>query len=295
MKIKASWDDRIFSFVSYCILSALLIVILYPVYFVVIASFSDPALVSTGQIILLPKEINFGGYKEILTDSSIWRSLFNSVYIVVFGTIFNLLLTLPVAYALTVRTFLFRNILMKILLFTMYFSGGLIPTYLLVSSIGLYNTPYTLIILGGVSVTNIIITRTTIANSIPYEMYEAVMIDGGDHFTFFWKFVLPLSKAIIAVMILYYGVGRWNDYYTGLVYLSKPDYYPLQLVLRNILIMGQILASSLDAADQAFEAMQRAELLKYCLIVATSLPMFLIYPFIQKYFEKGVMIGSVKG
>lgn len=295
MKIKTSWDDKVFSFFSYFILGSLLIVFLYPVYFVFIASFSDPSLVSTGQIVLIPKGINFKGYFTILTDASIWRSLFNSVYIVILGTAFNLFLTLPTAYALTVRGFLFRNLLMKVLLFTMYFSGGLIPTYLLVSSIGLYNTPYTLILLGGVSVTNIIIARTTIANSIPYEMYEAVTIDGGDYFTFFLRFVLPLSKSIIAVLILYYGVARWNDYYTGLVYLSDPDYYPLQLVLRNILIMGQILANSLDSADQAFEAMQRAELLKYCLIVASSLPMFLIYPFIQKYFEKGVMIGSVKG
>ena len=295
MKIKTSRDDKIFNFISYAVLSILLIIILYPVYFVFIASISAPDLVSTGQIILYPKGITFEGYQQIFKDSSIWRGFANSVYILILGTMFNLFLTLPVAYALTVRRFMFRNVLMKLLLFTMYFSGGLIPTYLLVSSIGLYNTPFTLIILSGVSVTNIIIARTTIANSIPYEMYEAVTIDGGDHFTFFTRFVLPLSKAIIAVLILYYGVGHWNSYYNALVYLSDPDYYPLQLILRNILVLGQKMAESAESAEEAFAAARRAELLKYCLIVVTCLPMFLIYPFIQKYFEKGVMIGSVKG
>ena len=295
MKIKTSGYDKIFDIVRCMLLGFVLIIVLYPIYFVYIASFSDPTLVSTGQIVFLPKRTSFEGYKQIFMDSSIWRGWFNSMYIVVLGTLFNLFLTLPIAYALTVKSFMFRNILSKLLLFTMYFSGGLIPTYLLVNEIGLYNKPFTLIFMGGVSVTNIIIARTTIANSIPYEMYEAVTIDGGSHFTFFARFVLPLSKAIIAVLILYYGVGHWNDYYSGLVYLNDPDYYPLQLILRNILLAGQKMADISENAEAALAAARRAELLKYCLIVVSSLPMFLIYPFIQKYFEKGVMIGSVKG
>lgn len=295
MKIKLSRDERAFNVISYLILAFVLVVTLYPIYFIVIASFSDPTLVSSGQILLLPKNIALEGYQQIFKDKSIWRGLFNSIYIVVFGTMFNLFLTLPVAYVLTVKKFRFRSLISKILLFTMYFSGGLIPTYLVVSKVGLYNNPLTLVFLGGVSITNVIIARTTIANSIPYEMYEAVTIDGGDHFTFFFKFVLPLSKSIIAVLILYYAVDHWNDYYTGLIYLNDVDYFPLQLVLRNILVLGQKVADDAVNAEEALAALRRSELLKYCLIVVSSVPMFVVYPFIQKYFEKGVMIGSVKG
>lgn len=295
MKIKLSRDERVFNIVSYLILAFVLLVTLYPLYFIVIASFSDPTLVSSGQVLLVPKKIAMEGYQQIFKDKSIWRGLFNSIYVVVFGTLFNLFLTLPVAYVLTVKKFRFRSFLSKFLLLTMYFSGGLIPTYLVVSKVGLYNSPLTLIFLGGVSITNVIIARTTIANSIPYEMYEAVTIDGGDHFTFFFKFVLPLSKSIIAVLVLYYAVDHWNDYYTGLIYLNNVDYFPLQLVLRNILVLGQKVADDAVNAEEALAALRRSELLKYCLIVVSSVPMFVVYPFIQKYFEKGVMIGSVKG
>ncbi len=295
MKMKISRDDRIFDIISYIILGLILIVTLYPIYFVVIASFSDPTLVGSGQIVFWPKGLALEGYEQIFKDKTIWRGLFNSVYIVILATLFNLFLTLPTAYVLTVKSFMFRSTLSKLLLFTMYFSGGLIPTYMVVSGLGLYNKPYTLIFLGGVSITNVIIAQTTIAGSIPYEMYEAVTIDGGDHFTFFTRFVLPLSKTIIAVLILYYGVEHWNDYYTGLIYLNDAEYFPLQLILRNILVLGQKVADDAVNADEALAALRRAELLKYCLIVVSSVPMFLIYPFIQKYFERGVMIGSVKG
>lgn len=295
MKIKLSRDEKTFNVVSYAILAFVLVVTLYPIYFIVIASFSDPTLVSSGKILLLPKQIAMEGYQQIFKDRSIWRGLFNSIYVVVFGTLFNLFLTLPIAYVLTVKKFRFRSFISKFLLFTMYFSGGLIPTYLVVSKVGLYNNPFTLVFLGGVSITNVIIARTTIANSIPYEMYEAVTLDGGDHFTFFFKFVLPLSKSIIAVLILYYAVDHWNDYYTGLIYLNDVDYFPLQLVLRNILVLGQKVADDAVNAEEALAALRRSELLKYCLIVVSSVPMFVVYPFIQKYFEKGVMIGSVKG
>lgn len=295
MKIKTSWDDKLFSAISYTLLTLVFFVAAYPIYFIIIASVSDPVAVGSGQVIFAPVNLNFEGYKAIFEDTRIWRGFFNSICIVVLGTLFNLFLTLPAAYALSVKRFKIRSTLMKIFMFTMYFSGGLIPTYLLVNNIGLYNKPYTLIFLGGVSVTNIIIARTTIANSIPYEMYEAVTIDGGDHFLYFFRFVLPLSKAIIAVLMLYYGVGHWNSYYNAMIYLTNKDYYPLQLVLRNILVLGERLASRVEDSEDVLRAVQRAELMKYCLIVVSSVPMFVIYPFIQKYFQKGVMIGSVKG
>lgn len=295
MKSKLFTADKIFTFASYALLITLLIVVLYPIYFITIASFSSPAAVGSGKVVLWPVDITFEGYTYVLKDMRVWKGLLNSVYIVIFGTLFNLFLTLPAAYAMTIKHFMFRGVFAKLLLFTMYFSGGLIPTYLLVSDLGLYNKPYTLILLGGVSVTNIIIARTTIANSIPYEMYEAVTIDGGDHFTYFTRFVLPLSKSIIAVLMLYYGVGHWNSWYNAFIYLNEPDYYPLQLVLRNILIAGQQIITDAEDAQAMIEAQRRSELMKYSLIIITSVPMFMIYPFIQKYFEKGVMIGSVKG
>lgn len=295
MKIKTSWDDKILNGISYVILGTLLLIVAYPVYFVVIASFSDPTMVANGQIVLIPRGINFNGYERVLMNATVWKGFATSIFNTVFGTLFNLALTIPLAYGLTVRKFMFKSVLMKILMITMFFGGGLIPTYMLISSLGLYNKPYSLIFIGGLSVTNVIITRTTIKSTISEEMFEAVTIDGGDHFTYFFRFVLPLSKAIIAVMTLYYGVGHWNDFMTALIYVSNADYYPLQLILRNILVMGQQLAEQAESAELALQYQQQAELMKYSLIIVTSIPIFLIYPFIQKYFAKGVMIGSLKG
>lgn len=295
MKVKASKEDRIFNMVTYLILTLLLIIILYPLYFVVIASFCDPDLVGAGKIILVPKGINFSGYKRIFSYATVWKGYFNTIYITFLGTLFNLFLTIPVAYVLTRKHFMGRKFLTKFLMFTMFFSGGLIPTYLLITNIGLFNKPYTMIFIAGISIQNVIIVRTTIANSIPEEMYEAATIDGCDHFQYFFRFVLPLSKAIIAVMILYYGVGHWNDFMNALIYINDAKYFPLQLVLRNILIMGETLAQNVETADEALQLQREADLIKYGLIVVSSVPILCIYPFIQKYFKQGVMIGSVKG
>ncbi len=295
MKVAISKEDKIFDVISYIILGLLLIVVLYPIYFIVIASFCSPELVSTGRITLIPKGINFDGYKRIFSYPEVWRGYFNTVYITVLGTAFNLFLTLPIGYVLTRKDFMARGLFTKLLMFTMFFGGGLIPTYLLIHQLGLFNKAYTLIFISGLSVQNVIIVRTTIANNIPEELYEAATIDGCDHFGFFFKFVLPLSKSIIAVMMLYYGVAHWNDYMNALIYVDNSKYYPLQLVLRNILIMGQQMAQSVETADEALALQREAELIKYGLIVVSSVPLLLIYPFIQKYFEKGVMIGSVKG
>lgn len=295
MKIKLSREDKILNGISYLILSLLLIVIIYPLYFIVIASFCDPDLVGSGQITLIPKGLNLDGYKRILSYKEVWRGYFNTIYLTLLGTAFNLFLTLPVAYVLSRKNFMARKLITGLLMFTMFFSGGLIPTYLLVDQIGLYNKAYTLIFIAGLSVQNVIIVRTTIMGTIPEDMFEAATIDGSSHFQYFFRFVLPLSKSIIAVMILYYGVGHWNDYMNALIYVNKPEYFPLQLVLRNILIVGQQLAQSVETADEALQLQREAELIKYGLIVVSSVPLLFIYPFIQKYFEKGVMIGSVKG
>lgn len=295
MKMKMSREDKVFSAVTYTILIALSLVILYPLYFIVIASFSSPALVSTGQVVLYPKGIDFSGYKRIFSYDTVWVGYGMTLIYTVLGTIFNLALTLTVAYTLTRKNFMARGFIMKFLMVTMFFSGGLIPTYLLINQLGLYNKPYTLIFLGGISVYNVIITKTTMQSSIPEEMYEAAAIDGCSHFQYFFKFVLPLSKPIIAVMTLYYAVAHWNDYMTGLIYLNKPQYYPLQLILRNILIQGELMASDLATVEEALVRQQEAELIKYGLIIVSSVPLLLIYPLIQRFFTQGIMIGSVKG
>ena len=295
MKMKMSREDKVFSAVTYTILIALSLVILYPLYFIVIASFSSPALVSTGQVVLYPKGIDFSGYKRISSYDTVWVGYGMTLIYTVLGTIFNLALTLTVAYTLTRKNFMAKGFIMKFLMVTMFFSGGLIPTYLLINQLGLYNKPYTLIFLGGISVYNVIITKTTMQSSIPEEMYEAAAIDGCSHFQYFFKFVLPLSKPIIAVMTLYYAVAHWNDYMTGLIYLNKPQYYPLQLILRNILIQGELMASDLATVEEALVRQQEAELIKYGLIIVSSVPLLLIYPLIQRFFTQGIMIGSVKG
>lgn len=293
--MKMSKEDKIFSVITYTVLIALALVILYPLYFIVIASFSSPALVSTGQVVLYPKGIDFSGYKRIFSYSTVWTGYAMTLFYTVFGTLFNLSLTLPVAYTLTRKNFMARGFIMKFLMITMFFGGGLIPTYLLINQIGLYNKPYTLILLGGISVYNVIITKTTMQSSIPEELYEAAAIDGCSHFQYFFKFVLPLSKPIIAVMTLYYAVAHWNDYMTGLIYLNNAEYYPLQLILRNILIQGELLASNLATVEEALIRQQEAELIKYGLIIVSSVPLLMIYPLIQRFFTQGIMIGSVKG
>ncbi len=293
--IKSTKEDRIFNIIVYTILTFVALIILYPLYFILIASFSSPELVSTGQVVLFPQGINFSGYNRIINYSQIWQGFAMTIYYTVLGTLFNLCLTMPAAYVITRKSFLARGLFTKFLLFTMFFNGGLIPTYLLVDSIGLYNTPVTLILLNGVNVFNLIIAKSTIQNTIPEEMYEAASIDGCNHFRYFFSFILPLSKSIIAVITLYYGVAHWNNYMAGLLYLSDSELYPLQLILRNILIEGEILAQSVESAEEAIVRQQETELMKYGLIIISSAPLLGIFPFIQKYFTRGTMIGSVKG
>lgn len=294
-RIKLSKEDRIFNIITYTLLGILLLLILYPLYFVCIASFSDPALVNSGQVVLYPRGLNFSGYKRIFSYTEVWRGYGMSIFYTVAGTVLNLFLTFTIAYVLTRKNFMAGGLITGFLMVTMFFSGGLIPTYLLVNNIGLYNKPWTLVILNGISIYNVIITRTTIKNSIPEEMYEAAAIDGCDHFRYLRSFIMPLSKPIVAVMTLYYAVGHWNDYMTGLIYINKPEYQPLQLILRNILIQGELMATDLARVEEALIRQQEAELIKYGLIIVSSVPLLIVYPLIQKYFTQGIMIGSVKG
>ena len=283
----------------------ILIIMVYPLYFSIIASISDPIAIAKGQVVFFPVDVTFEAYQNVLANSLIWVGYRNTIIYTVFGTILNLILTLPTAYALSKKHLPGRSILSWYFLFTMYFGGGLIPTYLLVERLGLLNKPHTMIVLGGISIYNMIVTRIFFQSSIPNELYESAQIDGASDFRQFFQIALPLSAPIIAVMALFYGSIRWNDYYSALIYMTKSEYMPLQMVLRSVLIQNQSLMTLISSSgrsmikDDAITEMARkaymAQAMKYALIFISSAPLLCAYPFVQKYFVKGVMIGSLKG
>lgn len=270
------------------------VAVVYPMYFIIIASFSDSTLVNQGQVIFLPKGISFYGYEHIFKNKNIWLGYKNTIIYTALGTMLNLAVTLPAAYVLSRKNFRPRKLLMFLFVFTMYFNGGMIPTYMIIKDLHLLDTPWVLIVMGAVSVYNLIITRTFFENSIPDELYEAATLDGCSQFRYFISVVLPLSKAIIAVITLYYMVGHWNDFFNPLLYVNKDKYQPLQIVLRNILLSNQAMAGVTGAGASGY-AQQYADQIKFGVIIVSTVPILCVYPFIQKYFEKGVMIGAVKG
>lgn len=285
--------DLVFDIFNYIILGVIGIMVLYPLYFIVIASVSDPVAINNGQLSFLPVGLNFDGYKKIFEDTKIWTAYSNTIFYTVVGTSINIILTMMIAYPLSRKNFGAGKFLMAFIMFTMYFQGGMIPTYLLVNKLNLYNTPWVMILLPAINVFNVIIATTNIKNNIPEELYEAASMDGCSHFTFFFQIVMPLSKSIIAVLVLYYGVAHWNEFMNGLIYLRDQSLQPLQLVLRNILLQNQV--SALGDLDSIMEQQKAAELMKYGLIIVSTVPVLMVYPFMQKYFAKGTMVGSVKG
>ncbi len=294
--IRKTHFDTVFDIVTTTLLVLALLVVLYPMYFVVIASVSDATSIASGRVILLPKNVSFVGYQRIFQDSRIWSGYKNSFLYTISSALIGVTLTSMAGYAFSREDLYGRKVLLTIYLFTMYFGGGLVPTFLVVKSIGLMGSPLAVILMGSVSVYNIIIARSFFMSNIPKELYEAASIDGCGNGRFFVQIVVPLSKAILAVLALYYAVGQWNGYFNALIYLNKEAYFPLQLVLREILI-GTTGTISADVTDvDAIQEMQRiAATIKYGVIVVASIPMLVLYPFVQKYFVKGVMIGSVKG
>ena len=249
-------------------------------------------MVANGQVFLFPKEIQFGGFKRVFENDLLLSGYRNTILYTSLGTVFNMILTIPAAYALSRKDFLPRRILMFLFVFTMYFSGGLVPTYLLMKDLRLLNTIWVMIIPFAVNVTNLIIARSFFESSIPDELLEAAVMDGCSNTKFFLHIVLPLSKAILAVITLYYAVQHWNEYFNALIYLKDTALYPLQLVIRDILVMNQKASASASAASSA---VQIAEQVKYAVILVSTVPVMLFFPFVQKYFMKGVMIGAVKG
>ena len=293
--IRLSRQDRIFETVSYTILILLSLLILYPIYFIVIASFSSPQMVNAGQVFLIPKGITWDGYQKIFSYSQLWTGYRTTRFYTLLGTVLNVSITMLTAYPMSRRNFYGKKFFLFYMMFTMYFGGGLIPTYLVCQKLHLVNRWPIMVILGMISISNTIVCITFMKSSIPNELYEAAYIDGISHFQNFLQIVLPLSKPIIAVMCLYYGVGHWNDYWKGMIYLNDQTLYPLQLILRGILTLDQIDASMLTDYEDIIRLQNQKELIKYGSIIVSTIPMLVIYPFLQKYFVKGVMIGSLKG
>ena len=297
--IKRCKEDVIFDTVIFIILTFLFLIVAYPLWWVIISSVSDPKAVSGGQVIWRPIGFTMKGYAEVFEDDSIVRSFLNSVLYTVCGVLVNLAVTLPTAYALSRDKVGGKKIITLFYVITMFFGGGLIPTYLVVQSCGLLDSMWALILPGCLSVYNMIVARTFFKTNISEELYEAAEIDGCTQGRFFFQIALPLSGAITAIMVLYYGVGHWNSYFSGLIYLSDQNKYPLQLVLRSILITNesalQQAATTAEARAALNEKKELIELMKYSLIIISSIPVLILYPFIQRHFVKGVMIGSVKG
>lgn len=295
-RIRLSVSDKAFNTLMYVLMTFILIVCAYPLYFVVIASFSDPAQVNVGNVVLLPRDIMFDGYSSIFSNSKIWIAYKNTIVYTVTGTILNVYLTLSAAFPLSRRELMGRKLIMRLLTFTMFFSGGMIPNYLLVLNLGLKNTIWAMILPTAVSVWNLIIARSYFISTIPDELIEAAEIDGCGSLRFFFTMALPLSKALTAVMVLFYAVAHWNEFFNALLYLDKSSMHPLQIVLRDLLLVNQGVDASMMADAEEMQLRQKlADLLKYGAVVVTTLPVLAIYPFIQKYFVKGVMVGAVKG
>lgn len=295
-------QDRILNAVLYALLSLILLAVAYPLFFVLIASISDPVLVNTGKVWIIPRGVTLDGYAKIVQHQDLLRGYRNSLAYATLGTLLNLGLTLTAAYALSRRDLPGRNGIMLYLTFTMFFSGGLIPTFLLIRDLGLYNTFLIMILPAGgsalhlaVSVFNIIIARTFFMNTIPQELLDAAVMDGCSDLRFFRSVVLPLSGAIVAVLMVFYAVGHWNGFFHGLIYLRQRERFPLQLILRDILIQNTF-TEELEIDDEnALAAMMLAESIKYGMIIVASVPVLLLYPFVQKHYVRGVMIGAIKG
>ena len=277
----------------------LVIIILFPLINVLACSVSSPTAVATGKVILWPVDFTLEGYKRVFQDQEIMRGYANTVFYTVVGTLINMLVTVPAAYALSKGKLPGMSKIMLLILFTMYFSGGMIPTFIIVTNLGLYDTRAILVILGAFNAYNCIICRTFFS-SLPHELEEAAHVDGASVLRTFISVVLPISKALLGVMVLYFAVAHWNSYFNALIYTSNRDFQPLQLILRNILVEAQtsadMLANTGSGADELASEMQHiASLLRYSVIVVASVPLLIVYPFLQKFFEKGVMLGSVKG
>ena len=294
MAIGKTRGDRVFDVINTILLSLLALSFIYVLIFVLSASFSSPTAVYSGKVILWPVDWTLEGYERVFRESKVWVGYRNTAIYTLIGTLLSVALTTTAAYALSRKDLPGRGIITGLLVFTMFFGGGLIPTYLIVKDLGLLDSMWAVILPGCVSMSNIIIAKTFFSSSIPIELLEAAQLDGCSNRKYFFNIVIPLSQAIIAVLCLYYAVGYWNQYFSAMIYLKDREKYTLQLILREILIEAQASEAMTDDLEAA-QLQEVSEVLKYALIIVASVPMLVLYPFIQKYFVKGVMIGSLKG
>lgn len=292
--MKDTLSDKVFYVFDWLILILLALIIIYPLYFIIIASISDPDAIFNGEVYFYPLNITFEGYQRLFNESLIWTGYRNTLIYTILGTAFNILLTIPAGWALSRKELPFRKLFTWIMVITMFFGGGLIPYYLLVAKMGLVDNPLSMIVLGGVSVWNVFVTKSYFTDNVPKELLEAATVDGCGEFRTFFHVVLPLSKPIVAVMILFYAVGHWNGYFDALIFLSNDQFFPLQLVLRDILITAEVSSQSGGSAETIIEQAKIANQIKYSSIIVSSLPIILVYPFVQRFFEKGFLVGSFK-
>ena len=300
--IRRSRGDIVFDTVNTVLMTLFLLIMAFPLYYTIIASVSDVNELGLGNVFLWPRGFTLNAYKNVFINNSIWAGYRNTLFYTVCGTLYQLVVMVPLAYGLSKKKLFGKRVVTWYFLFTMYFSGGIVPTYLLMSQIGFVNNPLVMIVTG-ISVYNMLVTRTFFSNSIPEELYESAKIDGANEFRCFFQIALPLSSAILAVMTLYHAVGIWNAYFAAMIYLTKTALFPLQLVLRSILIKNQAMMTNPDffatmSSDEQMlvvEQARMAETMKYALIFIGSAPLLIAYPFVQKFFVKGVMLGSIKG
>lgn len=298
--IKSTGSDKTFTIFIYVFLFIALVIVAYPLLYIISASISDPFAVNSGKMLLFPKGITFEGYRTIFQNKALWRGYLNTIFYTVLGTSINLITTIPAGYALSRPNFHGKAIFTKFMMVTMFVSGGLIPSYLLVTNLGMNNSVWALVLPNAASVYNIIVTRTFFQSSIPEELEEAAIMDGASYFRRFFSVILPLSKPILAVMALFYGIGHWNQYFNALVYINDRDKYPLQMILREILVLQDMSSNPSqqmtgEMAKLLYSQQQLGQVIKYGVMIVATLPLILVYPLLQKYFVKGVMIGSLKG
>ena len=292
--MKISTGDRAFTIVNTIIMIIVCIIIVYPLYYVVLASFTDPVVVNSGKFLLYPEAPYLEGYKKTLSYRPIWTGYANTIKYTVVGTLISLVCTIPAGYALSRKDMAGHRILMFLFTFTMFFSGGIIPLYLTINQLNIYNTIWAMVLPVAVSAYNLIVCRSFFESGIPIELLEAAKLDGCSDFGFFFKIAIPLSKTIIAVMTLFYATAMWNQFFNALMFLGDENKMPLQVILRNLVLMNQ--AGNIGSSAAELVTKQKlAEQLKYCVVVVSSFPLLAIYPFLQKYFVQGVTIGAVKG
>lgn len=295
MAVARSKGEKVLDVVIILLLILLSIITIYPIYYVMIASVSSPVAISSGDVVFWPKGLNISAYRHLLDNRLIWVGYRNSILYTAAGTAVDLAVTIPCAYALSRKTLPYRRILMGLFVFTMYFNGGLIPKYLLINSLGMINTPWSLIIPGCVNVFNLIIARSFFESSLPDSLLEAAQIDGASFTRFFFQFALPLSPAMLAIIALYCIQGHWNAYLGAQMYIQSPNLQTLQVIIKNITAtLDTSLAEELTT-QELIEIVQQKQLLKYAVVAVSIIPLVAVYPFVQKFFVRGVMVGAVKG